>query len=134
MSQMPQRPIRSVAIAGGGVTGWLCGALLARVLRGSCGICVIETGDAPHGAFATLPPLTGLHTILGIDENELLGKTGGTFRLANEFRDWSSVGQGYFHPLGETGATLDSIAFRHHWLRLRRSGLRESYSDFNLSA
>ena len=43
---MPHGPIKSIAIAGGGVTGWLAAALLVRVLRGNCDICVIETGDA----------------------------------------------------------------------------------------
>jgi len=41
---MLQGQIKSIAIAGGGVTGWLAAALLARVLRGSREIGVIETG------------------------------------------------------------------------------------------
>jgi tryptophan 7-halogenase len=133
---MPPGQIKSIAIAGGGVTGWLAAALLARVLRGTCDICLIETGEMemPQSAFGTMPQLTGLHTILGIDENELLGKTDGTFRLANVFRDWSRVGCEYSHPLGETGARLDSIAFRQHWLKLRQSGATENYSDYNLCA
>ncbi len=133
---MPQGQIESIAIAGGGVTGWLAAALLARVLRGSREIVVIETGDAdtPQREFATLPPLTGLHTILGIDENDMLSKTDGTFRLATKFRDWSRIGSEYLHPLGETGANLNSIAFRHTWLKLRQSGLSARYSDFNLCA
>jgi tryptophan halogenase len=133
---MPQGQIKSIAIAGGGVTGWVAAALLARVLRGSREIVVIETGDAdtPQREFATLPPLTGLHTILGIDENDMLARTNGTFRLATMFRDWARIGSEYLHPLGETGANLNSIAFRHHWLKLRQSGLSASYSDFNLCA
>jgi len=133
---MLQGQIKSIAIAGGGVTGWLAASLLARVLRGSREIVVIETGDAdtPQREFATLPPLTGLHTILGIDENDMLAKTDGTFRLATKFRDWSRIGGEYLHPLGETGANLNSIAFRHYWLKLRQSGLSASYADFNLCA
>jgi tryptophan halogenase len=132
---MRQGQIKSIAIAGGGVTGWLAASLLARVLRGSRDIVVIETGDAePQREFATLPPLTGLHTILGIDENDMLSKTDGTFRLATKFSNWSSVGREYLHPLGETGANLNSIAFRHYWLKLRQSGLSANYSDFNLCA
>jgi tryptophan halogenase len=133
---MPHGPIKSIAIAGGGATGWLAAALLARVLRGSCDICVIETDDTGprQGQIGTLPSLTGLHTILGIDENELLSKTDGTFRLANLFRDWGRVGGEYFHALGETGARLDSIAFHQYWLKLRQSGPIETYSDFNLCA
>src|SRR3569832_194755 len=133
---MLQGQIKSIAIAGGGVTGWLAASLLARVLRGSREIVVIETGDTDtlQREFATLPPLTGLHTILGIDENDLLAKTGGTFRLATMFRDWSRIGSEYLHPLGETGANLNSIAFRHYWLKLRQSGLSASYADFNLCA
>jgi len=133
---MPQGQIRKIALAGGGVTGWLAASLLARVLRGSREITVIETGeaDAPQREFATLPPLTGLHTILGIDENDMLSKTDGTFRLATKFSNWSRFGSEYLHPLGETGANLNSIAFRHHWLKLRQSGLSANYSDFNLCA
>jgi len=131
---VPQGQIERIAIAGGGVTGWLAASLLARVLRGSREIVVIETGEAEQREFATLPPLTGLHTLLGIDENDLLARTNGTFHLATRFSNWSCIGSEYLHPLGETGANLNSIAFRHSWLKLRQSGLSARYSDFNLCA
>jgi tryptophan halogenase len=134
---MSENSIRSIAIVGGGAAGWLTAAVLARVLRGKIAVTVVEQND-DHGLIepetATLPQLRGLHGIIGIDENDLLRSTGGTFRLGSEFVDFGQIGSSYFHPFGETGASLNSVAFRHHWLKLNRAGEPSELSEFSLCA
>ena len=60
-------PVGSIAILGSGPTAWLAAATLARVLRGSCAIQVIETksDDATWGAVASVPSLHRLLRLLG---------------------------------------------------------------------
>jgi tryptophan halogenase len=127
-----------IVIAGGGIAGWMAAAVLKRMLRGDCEIRLVDTdaGDAEpfDTAIGTLPELRALHAMLGIDEADLMRKTHATFRLGTLFKDWSGLGRSYFHPLGEIGANLEAIAFRHHWLRLRQRGDAIDLFDFSLCA
>ena len=57
---MSDNAVRSIAVVGGGVAGWLAAAMLARVLRGKCSIGVIDDEPAflpncNHGAFGFYP-------------------------------------------------------------------------------
>ncbi len=134
----PDSQIRSVVIAGGGAAGWMAAAVLVRMLRGNCRIQLIETGndDAEllDTAAGSLPQLRALHAMLGIDEADFMRKTRATFRLGTLFQDWAGLGRAYFQPLGVIGASLEAVAFRHHWLRLRRHGDEFDFSDFSLCA
>src|ERR1700689_3712076 len=133
---MVDDPIRSIAIVGGGLAGWMAAAALSRVLRGQATIRVVGEADAsdPYASeIATLPALRQFHEVLGIDEAELLRRTDGTFRLGSAFHDWSAPGRSYFHPLGGIGGNLNGTAFRHHWLKLRDAGDVAPFADFSVS-
>lgn len=132
---MSDNSLRSLAIIGGGVAGWMAAAALNRILRGKTTITVYEdeADNALPAEIGTLPPLRGFHDIMGIDEAELLRKTGGTFRLGTGFEDWGVKGESYFHPLGEIGANMNGTAFRHHWLKLRQAGAVEAFGDFSVA-
>jgi tryptophan halogenase len=131
---MPDNLLRSVAILGGGTAGWMAAVALNRILRGKVAISVFgDTDTAFPTEIGTLPALRAFHElVLGIDEADLLCKTGGTFRLGTMFEDWGAKGSAYFHPLGEIGANLNGIGFRHHWLRLREAGAVDAYADFSV--
>ncbi len=132
---VPDDHLRSIAIVGGGVAAWMSAAVLARMLHGRVAIHVVDTGAAMLEAeAATLPNLNVLHAILRLDEPDLMRRTGATFRLGGAFADWSRTGHSYFHPLGDIGANLQSIAFRHHWLKLREAGDTSALTDFALCA
>ena len=98
-----------IAIIGSGPTAWLAAATLARVLRGSCAIQVIETEseDATWGAVTTVPSLHRLLRLLGLDEVTLMRASDATYRLGAEFRDWGA----------HRRALLRGI--RRHWHTLR---------------
>ena len=134
---MSDNSLRSIAIVGGGVAGWMAAAVLSRILRGKTAVTLFEGAAADSALPAeigTLPALRGFHDLrLGIDEADLLRKTGGTFRLGTWFDDWSAKGASYFHPLGEIGANMNGIAFRHHWLKLREVGTLDAFADFSVA-
>jgi len=73
-------PLGSIAIVGGGPGGWLTAMTLARVLRGSCEIQVLELPDdnAINGAVASVPSLFRLLRLLAIDESALMRATQAT--------------------------------------------------------
>jgi len=126
--------IRSIVIVGGGAAAWLAAATLARRLKSDfCDIRVIETAPDSAAAMseAALPSFHRLNSLLGIDENDLVRRTRGTFRLGAQFNDWGRAGDQYFHTYGSFGAKLDAVPFHHYWIKLRKAGDATSIEEYS---
>jgi tryptophan 7-halogenase len=129
--------VRSIVLVGTGAPVWLAAATLARRLKSEfCAVRVIEPPGSRANAFSetALPSFHRLNNLLGIDENDLVRKTRGTFRLGVEFIDWGALGDRYFHAYGSYGAKLDAVAFHHYWLKLRQAGDRTSIEEYSTAA
>ncbi len=130
---MSRASLKSVAIVGGGVAGWMTACALARALPTDCSIRVIETAAAaPRGALSTLPALRAFHSLLGLDESALMGAARGTFKLGSRFSGWTAAD--HVEGFSDTGVNLDGVTFHHHWLRARERGQAGRYEDYNLAA
>jgi tryptophan halogenase len=131
---LPLERVQRIAIVGSGATAWLAAATLARVLKPEfCEVCVVESPSATAGAFSqvALPSFHRLNELLGINEDDLVQRTGGTYRLGAKFCDWGRLRDAYFHTFGPVGAKLDAVPFHHYWLRLRRLGDPTSIEDYS---
>jgi tryptophan halogenase len=112
--------IQNVIIVGGGTAGWMAAAALAALLeKGAATITLVESdeiGTIGVGE-ATIPPLIAFNNMLGINEDEFLGATQGTFKLGIEFVDWGAVGERYFHPFGPHGQDFRGVHFHQLYLK-----------------
>ncbi|HVJ00757.1 MAG TPA: tryptophan halogenase family protein [Sphingomonas sp.] len=125
---VPKAPLSRVVIVGGGSAGWMTAAALARLVSAGTSITLVESdeiGTVGVGE-ATVPPLLDFNAALGIDENEFVAATQGTFKLGIAFEDWGHLGNRYVHPFGKYGRLTFGIPFHQLWLRQRLLGRAES--------
>ncbi|MBV8035490.1 tryptophan halogenase family protein [Roseateles sp.] len=132
---------RRIVIVGGGTAGWMAAAALAARLLGKDGegrwqlqlvesdeIGIVGVGEA------TIPPIRGFNALIGLDEDEFLRETGGTFKLGIEFLNWGAIGERYMHAFGDVGRPLDGLPFHQHWLRAGAGLPLAEYSIGNQAA
>jgi tryptophan halogenase len=132
-------PLR-VVIVGGGTAGWMTATALATQLLGPEGraqwqIDLIESDDIGIVGVgeATIPPIRNFNAAIGIDENEFLRETQGSFKLGIEFVNWGAQGERYMHAFGPVGRFLNQLPFHQHWLRLRQQGLADELGTYSLN-
>ncbi|MBB3349237.1 tryptophan halogenase family protein [Sphingomonas sp. BK069] len=114
-----------VVVVGGGTSGWMTAAALAKLLPRRCTVDLVESeaiGIIGVGE-ATLPHIRAFNERLGIAEAEFMAATRATFKLGIEFRDWARIGDSYIHPFGTFGRGTGEVQFHHYYMRLLHAGV-----------
>jgi tryptophan 7-halogenase len=127
--------IEKIVIVGGGTAGWMSAAALAKVLRGRMQIELVESeeiGIVGVGE-ATIPMIRNFNAVLGIDEDEFIRETQGTFKLGIEFVNWGKLGDRYIHGFGRFGQDLFTVDFYQYWLRLYLAGKAPDIERYSIN-
>ena len=121
---MAPHNLKSIVIVGGGTAGWMTATALATVLRGRYAVTVVESDDIGTVGVgeATIPMIQMFNRIAGVDENDFVRATQGTFKLGIEFVNWGRVGDRYMHGFGRIGQDLWTVRFDQYWHKLRAAG------------
>jgi tryptophan halogenase len=127
--------IKTIAIIGGGTAGWMTAAALSKMLLPeNVTVKLVESeqiGTIGVGE-ATIPDIANFNLMLGINEQEFLVATKGTFKLGIEFRDWGKLGDKYFHPFGGHGVDMNGIDFHQYWLHTKQNGNAAKLEDYSI--
>jgi tryptophan halogenase len=133
--QNSDRPIRSIAIIGGGTAGWMSAAAITKSFGRTIDVVLVESdeiGTIGVGE-ATIPALRDFNRLLGIDEAEFVRETRGTFKLGIQFNDWTRIGDSYIHGFGTIGRDLGLLPFHQYWLKARAAGQAKDISHYSLN-
>ncbi len=127
--------LKRILIVGGGSAGWMTAALLSRLFEGLYDIRLIESeeiGTIGVGE-ATIPAIKKYNELLGLDENEFIQRTQGSFKLGIQFVDWWRKGGSYIHGFGVIGQDLGWLRCHQYWLKMRAQGRASDFANFSIN-
>ena len=133
---MSDNRINKVVIVGGGSSGWMAAATMARFLKNNyANIRLVESEDIGIVGVgeATIPQMVLFNKTLGLNEDEFVKKTQATFKLGIEFVNWGGVGESYIHAFGEVGKDMEALQFYHFWLKMFNQGKAEDIGEYTLN-
>ncbi|WP_445191532.1 tryptophan halogenase family protein [Sphingomonas sp. Tas61C01] len=127
--------LKRILIAGGGSAGWMTAAMFARLFKGRYDIVLVESdaiGTVGVGE-ATIPAIKKFNELLGLDEDDFLRRTQGSFKLGIQFNDWLRPGSSYVHGFGVIGRDLEWLRCHHYWLKLHAEGRAEAFDRYSIN-
>jgi tryptophan halogenase len=133
--QQTGRPIRSIAVIGGGSAGWMAAAAISKAFGRRIDVVLVESEEIGLIGVgeATVPHLSAFNRLLEIDEAEFVRQTQGSFKLGIQFNDWGKIGDSYVHGFGTIGRDIGLLPFHQYWLKARAEGRANDISHYSLN-
>lgn len=117
---MTDTRIRTIAVVGNGVAAWSAAAALKKRIP-DVAVAVVPVAVFRPGFVdlvgAAAPSIGNFHRDLGLDETDVVVRTGGSFRLGTRFTGWTGDGSGYIHAYGPAGQAIERVPFAPLWVR-----------------
>ena len=82
---------------------------------------------------ATIPAIKSFNSLIGLDEDDFLRRTQGSFKLGIQFVDWDRIGSSYIHGFGVIGRDLEWLRLHQYWLRLRETGRVSDLAAYSIN-
>ena len=129
------QPLRRILIAGGGSSGWMTAALFARLFQGLYDVVLVESAEIGTIGVgeATIPAIKKYNELLGLDENEFITRTQGTFKLGIQFNGWLNGQDSYIHGFGVIGQDWEWLRMHHYWLKAHALGRAGDFADYSIN-
>jgi tryptophan halogenase len=112
--------IKSVAIAGGGITAWSAAAALKRRIPG-LDVLVVSIPPPPDALadrmINTLPSIGEFHSDIGLSDEDTIVRARSGLRIGSAFKSWAEGAPDYIHVYGSYGVPVGGVAFHQLWLR-----------------
>lgn len=132
-----EKAIRTVAVAGSGIAGLSAAIAFARSLPGTA-VTLIRTSADPVALVDVVPTcwpsVSRFHSVIGLDEAELVRSGIATHHLGTLFDHWSSSDQPWVHAFGNYGKPAGGIPFDQIWYRAEREGSALPYDRYSVGA
>jgi len=127
--------VKNIVIVGGGTAGWMTAAAMSALISNGCKIRLVESDEISTIGVgeATIPVIRGFNQLIGVDENEFLRQTQGTFKLGIEFVNWSKQGESYIHGFGVIGRDQLLAKFYQYWLKLYQAGKAPDVEHYSIN-
>ncbi|MBK7613299.1 MAG: tryptophan 7-halogenase [Burkholderiales bacterium] len=132
---MEMNTVQSIVIVGGGTSGWMTAAALAKVLKGRYSITLVESEEISTIGVgeATIPMISVFNRMLDIDENEFVRETQASFKLGIEFVNWGRLGDRYIHGFGVIGQDNWTVDFHQYWLKQYLAGKAKELDHYSIN-
>lgn len=131
------RDIRSIAVAGGGITGLSAAIAFARALP-MAAVTLIDIAADPSALAdrlpTALPSAARFHAFIGLEERELVRAGIAVHHLGTIFDHWGKPGTQWVEAFGDYGKPAGGVPFDQIWVRAHRTGEALPYDRYSVAA
>jgi len=120
-----------VVITGGGTSGWMTAAYLAKALDREVAITVVESASVGRIGVgeATFSTIRLFFEFLGLDETDWMPECNAAYKLAIKFVDWNRQRRHFYHPFQRL-EQVRGHSVAEWWLKLLSADQPFDYSCF----